>query len=135
MMIEASKVLRGNTTMANTTILKKYFTQAATDSALPKLIAISGGESNIKSLLGLFNNLFMEEIKEGSTFNIDFYECNWNCYWYDRFKVEIVYCPDGSNLSGSCTILDYNRWLQDWRGSARAYLFEDYLTKNLQGRQ
>ena len=131
MIIEASKVLRGNTTMANTVILKKYFTQAATDTKLPKLISISGGESNIKSLLGLFNNLFLEEIKPGSTFNIDFYECQWNCYWYDRYKVEVVYCPDGSNLSSSCTILDYDRWVQDWRGSARAYNLEDWLTRNL----
>ena len=123
--------MRGNITKSSATILKKYWTQAATDTAVPKLIAISAGDPTMKALLGVFNNLYMTTPKNGSVLSVDFYECQWNCYWYDRWKVEVSFCPDGNNLDGSCTILDFNRWYQDWRGASRSYNFENWITNSL----
>jgi hypothetical protein len=127
-----SQVLRGAITIDNATIMNKYFTQSDSSSAAtPKLILLSADDAFLSNVLGLFNNLFIARPEPGAYVAVDFYECQWNCYWYDRFKVEVVYCPDGNNLANTCTILNFNRWIQDYRGGARATNFESWITKGL----
>mmetsp|Transcript_1245 Transcript_1245/g.1913 ORF Transcript_1245/g.1913 Transcript_1245/m.1913 type:complete len:151 (+) Transcript_1245:1020-1472(+) len=87
--------------------MNKYFTQSDSSSAAtPKLILLSADDAFLSNVLGLFNNLFLARPEPGAYVAVDFYECQWNCYWYDRFKVEVVYCPDGNNLANTCTILN-----------------------------
>jgi len=88
---------------------------------------LSGDEALMNGLLGLFNNLYLAKPSAASSLSIDFYECQYHCYWYDEIKVEVVYCPDGADLENSCTLIDYNRYIQDYRGGARAYNFEKFI--------
>lgn len=132
LMIEVSRITRGDLDLDEAEVINKYWTQAATDgAAAPKLYMLSADRDVIQGLLGVFNNLYLEAPKDGSSFWIDIYECQWNCYWYDEYKVEVIYCPDGNDLKDSCTILNYDRWVQDYRGSARLYDFEKHLKKGL----
>ena len=85
-------------------ITKKYWTQAATaGAAVPKLFALVGDEETIKSLLYTFDKLYLDTPDSGSVFAIDYYKYKGS--WYNDVYVDVSYCPDGSNLSGSCTLL------------------------------
>jgi len=132
LMSEVSKICRDDLELADADVINKYWSQASTaDAKPPKLYMLSSDRDTMQGLLGVFNNLYFDAPKDGASFWLDIYQCQWNCYWYDEYKVEVIYCPDGNDLKDSCTILNYDRWVQDYRGSARLYDFEKYLSKGL----
>lgn len=57
----------------------------------------------MKSLLYTFDKLYLDTPDSGSVFAIDFYKDKY--WWPYNTYAEVSYCPDGSDLSGSCTIL------------------------------
>lgn len=131
-MIEVSRISRGDLKLGEAPIINEYWPDSlVADAENPKLYMLSADDTLMQSLLGVFNNLYLDSANSTSSFWIDFYECQWNCYWYDKTKVEVIYCPDGSDLKESCTILNYDRWAQDYRGAARSYDFEKWLAKGL----
>lgn len=132
---EVSRIVRGDLNVEDADIITKYFGQADVEDAdMPKLITLVGDEETSKALLGIFNNLYLPTPAPGSVFAVDFYKCKYHCYYYrDQVKVEVSYCPDGNDLDGTCTILNYDSWIQDYKGATTARAFEHYLERNMEG--
>ena len=131
LMLEVSKMVKKELAVEDSVIAKKYWpTQtAALGAEVPKLLPLVGDEETIKSLLGTFENLYADTPAPGSLFAVDFY-----AYKYDTryVYVEVSYCPDGDDIDGSCTLLQYDSpYRQDSRGWNKSTNFEHFVQHRL----
>ncbi len=129
-MLEVSKMLKNELKVEDSVIAKKYWpTQtAALGADVPKLIAAVGDEETMKALLGTFDNLYLPTPESGSLFAIDYYQ---HKVYPQYVYVEVSYCPDGTDIDATCTLLKYDSYNQDYRGWNKSTSFEHYVENRL----
>lgn len=133
LLVEVSKIVRGDITVDDTQIIRKYWNRPSTNKT-PKLFTLHGDDETAMALLGTFNNLKMPLPAPGSIFAVDFYSCVEQCDYKldDHVKVEVSYCPNGLDIEDSCTLLEYDAEIQDVvTTSTSAEQFEKYLVNSM----